>query len=41
LGVHAVVVEAKDSAAKGFYRKFGLRLCDPKSRQQYLPLGGE
>jgi hypothetical protein len=41
LGVHAVVVEAKDSAAEGFYRKFGFRLCDPKSRQLYLPLGGE
>lgn len=39
LGVYAVVVEAKDSAAEGFYRKFGFRLCDPKSRQLYLPLG--
>jgi predicted GNAT family N-acyltransferase len=41
LGVHAVVVEAKDSAAEGFYRKFGFRLCDSKSRQLYLPLGAE
>jgi GNAT superfamily N-acetyltransferase len=39
LGVHAVLVEAKNSAAEGFYRKYGFRLCDPKSRQLYLPLG--
>jgi ribosomal protein S18 acetylase RimI-like enzyme len=39
LGVHAVVVEAKNSAAEGFYRKYGFRLCDPESRQLYLPLG--
>ncbi len=41
LGVHAVLVEAKDTAAEGFYRKYGFRLCDPKSRQLYLPLGAE
>jgi predicted GNAT family N-acyltransferase len=41
LGVHAVVVEAKDSTAEGFYRKLGFRLCDPKSRQLYLPLGAD
>jgi predicted GNAT family N-acyltransferase len=39
LGVHAVLVEAKDPAAERFYRKFGFRLCDAKSRQLYLPLG--
>jgi len=38
LGVHVVVVDAKDSVAEGFY---GFRLCDPKSRQHYLPLGAE
>jgi GNAT superfamily N-acetyltransferase len=41
LGVHAVIVEAKDLAAEGFYRKYGFRLCDPQSRQLYLPLGAE
>ena len=41
LGVHAVVVEAKNPVAEGFYRKYGFRLCDPKSRQLYLPLGAE
>jgi predicted GNAT family N-acyltransferase len=41
LGVLAVVVEAKDSAAEAFYRKYGFRLCDQKSRQLYLPLGAE
>jgi predicted GNAT family N-acyltransferase len=41
LGVHAVIVEAKDPAAEGFYRKYGFRLCDPNSRQLYLPLGAE
>jgi GNAT superfamily N-acetyltransferase len=41
LGVHAVLVEAKNAAAEGFYRKYGFRLCDPKSRQLYLPLGAE
>ncbi len=39
LGVYAVVVEAKDAAAERFYRKYGFRLCDPQSRQMYLPLG--
>jgi predicted GNAT family N-acyltransferase len=39
LGVYAVVVEAKDSSAERFYRKYGFRLCDAKSRQLYLPLG--
>jgi GNAT superfamily N-acetyltransferase len=39
LGVLAVVVEAKDSGAEEFYRKYGFRLCDPESRQLYLPLG--
>ena len=39
LGVFAVVVEAKDAAAVGFYRKYGFRLCDTQSRQLYLPLG--
>ncbi len=41
LGVYAVVVEAKDSAAEGFYRKYGFRRCDLKSGQLYLPLGAE
>ena len=41
LGVHAVPVEAKNSAAERFYRKYGFRLCDPTSRQLYLPLGAE
>jgi GNAT superfamily N-acetyltransferase len=41
LGVYAVVVEAKDFAAEGFYRKYGFRLCNPESRQLYLPLGAE
>jgi ribosomal protein S18 acetylase RimI-like enzyme len=39
LGVFAVVVEAKDAAAEGFYRRYGFRLCDAQSRQLYLPLG--
>ncbi len=39
LGVYAVVVEAKDAAAEGFYRKYGFRLCDTRTRQLYLPLG--
>jgi predicted GNAT family N-acyltransferase len=38
LGVHALV-EAKNAAAEGFYRKYGFRLCDPESR--HLPLGAE
>jgi ribosomal protein S18 acetylase RimI-like enzyme len=41
LGVHVVIVEAKDLAAERFYRKYGFRLCDPQSRQLYLPLGAE
>jgi ribosomal protein S18 acetylase RimI-like enzyme len=41
LGMHAVVVEAKNAAARGFYREYGFRLCDPDSRQLYLPLGAE
>jgi ribosomal protein S18 acetylase RimI-like enzyme len=41
IGVHAVIVEAKDLAAEEFYRKYGFRLCDPQSRQLYLPLGAE
>ena len=41
LGVHAVIVEAKDLAAERFYRKYGFRLCDSQSRQLYLPLGAE
>ena len=41
LGVHAVVVEAKNTAAERFYRKYGFRFCDPKSRQLYLPLGAD
>jgi len=41
LGVQAVVVEAKSAAAQGFHRKYGFRLCDPESRQLYLPLGAE
>jgi GNAT superfamily N-acetyltransferase len=41
IGVHAVLVEAKNSAAEEFYRKYGFRLCDPKSKQPYLPLGAE
>lgn len=39
LGVYAVVVEAKDAAAEGFYRRYGFRICDAQSRQLYLPLG--
>ena len=39
LGVYAVVVETKDTAAERFYRRYGFRLCDPQSRQMYLPLG--
>jgi predicted GNAT family N-acyltransferase len=39
LGVHAVVVEAKDASAEAFYRKYGFRLCEPQTRQLYLPLG--
>lgn len=39
LGVHAVVVEAKDARAEAFYRKYGFRLCDAQTRQLYLPLG--
>lgn len=39
LGVHAVVVEAKDAAAEGFYKRYGFRLCDARSPQMYLPLG--
>lgn len=41
LGVYAVVVEAKDASAEAFYRKYGFRLCDPQSRQFYLPIGAE
>jgi predicted GNAT family N-acyltransferase len=41
LGIYAVVVEAKDTAAEAFYRKYGFRLCDPESKQLYLPLGAE
>jgi len=39
LGVHAVVVEAKDASVAAFYRKHGFRSCDSKSRQLYLRLG--
>lgn len=39
LGVYAVVVEAKDAAAEGFYKRYGFRLCDARSPQMYLPLG--
>jgi GNAT superfamily N-acetyltransferase len=39
LGVHAVLVEAKDAAAEAFYRRYGFRLCDEHTRQFYLPLG--
>jgi predicted GNAT family N-acyltransferase len=39
LGVHAVLVEAKNSAGEGFYRKYGFRLCDSEGRQLCLPLG--
>jgi GNAT superfamily N-acetyltransferase len=39
LGVYAAIVEAKDTALEAFYRKYGFRLCDPQSRQLYLPLG--
>jgi GNAT superfamily N-acetyltransferase len=41
LGVHAMLVEAKNFAAEEFYRKYGFRLCDSKSRQLYLPLGAD
>ena len=41
LGVHALVVEAKNAAAERFYRKYGFRFCDPENRQLYLPLGAE
>jgi GNAT superfamily N-acetyltransferase len=39
LGVYAVLVEAKDTAAEAFYRRYGFRLCDEHTRQLYLPLG--
>ena len=39
LGVYAVIVEAKNASAEAFYRKYGFRLCDPQTRQLYLPLG--
>lgn len=39
LGIYAIVVEAKDTSAEAFYRRYGFRLCDPQSRQLYLPLG--
>lgn len=39
LGVFAVLVEAKDTAAEDFYRRYGFRLCDEHTRQLYLPLG--
>ena len=39
LGVYAVVVEARNTSAEAFYRKYGFRLCDTQSRQLYLPLG--
>ena len=41
LGVYAVVVEAKDTTAEAFYRKYGFRLCNTDTRQLYLPLGRE
>jgi ribosomal protein S18 acetylase RimI-like enzyme len=41
LGVHALIVEAKNAAAEGFYRKYGFRFCDPESKQLYPPLGAE
>ena len=41
LGVFALLVEAKDAPAEAFYRKYGFRLCDPQTRQFYLPLGHE
>jgi GNAT superfamily N-acetyltransferase len=41
LGVHAVLVEAKNSVPERFYRKYGFRLCDLRSKQLYLPLGAE
>jgi predicted GNAT family N-acyltransferase len=39
LGVHAVVVEAKDATAAKFYRKYGFRASSTDTRQLYLPLG--
>jgi predicted GNAT family N-acyltransferase len=39
LGVHVVVVDAKDASVEAFYRKYGFRSCDAQSRQLYLPLG--
>jgi hypothetical protein len=39
LDVGAVLVEAKDSAAEVFYRKYDFRLCNTQTRQLYLPLG--
>ena len=41
LGVHAVMVEAKNSAEEGFYRKYGFRLYDPESGRLPRPLGAE
>jgi len=38
LGVHAVVVQAKNAQAEKFYLKYGFRLCDPDGRQLFLPL---
>jgi len=39
LGVYAIVVEAKDTLAESFHRKYGFRSCDEQTRQFYLPLG--
>lgn len=39
LAVHAVVVEARDEAAAGFYRKFGFLRFEQAPRRLFLPLG--
>jgi len=39
LGVYALVVDAKDDTAAGFYRKYGFRRTAPDEMEFYLPLG--
>lgn len=39
LGVYALVVDAKDDTAAGFYRKYGFRHTAPGGLELYLPLG--
>lgn len=39
LGVYALVVDAKDDTAAGFYCKYGFRRTAPDEMEFYLPLG--